>query len=98
MAGRGSGVGHRIYVWTCWIPVAAFFLTKLALRRYEGWGAWAAAPLFLLPIILSASMLAVGIALAAQEHRAGLAIRWTVTAAALAGSVFAWFLLRALSQ
>lgn len=41
---------------TCWLPPAAWLATWLYVRRFDGWGAWAAAPLFLPALLLSVIM------------------------------------------
>lgn len=55
--------------WICWIPAALWIGTRRYVEGYDGWGRWAAAPLFLLPIAVSA--LFVGGALLFAGRRAG---------------------------
>ena len=38
----------------CWVPAVAWLYARSVVDRYDGWGAWAAAPLLLLPVALSA--------------------------------------------
>ena len=38
----------------CWIPAAAWVYARAVVDRYDGWGAWAAAPLLLVPVAISA--------------------------------------------
>jgi len=36
-----------------WLPAAVLVVVELYASRFDGWGAWATGPLFLLPLILS---------------------------------------------
>ncbi len=44
---------RRLYLRFCWLPAVLWAGSLFALRGYDGWGAWAAAPLLLPAIILS---------------------------------------------
>lgn len=48
------------------MPAALWVATLLYIRPYDGWGAWAAAPLLLPSILLSAGWGAVGLTLLGQ--------------------------------
>lgn len=41
---------------TSWLPLVTFFLASLYIERFDGWGRWAAAPLMLPAVLLSAIM------------------------------------------
>ena len=49
MESTGKPLIGRIF----WIPVAVLVVVELYASRFDGWGAWATGPLFLLPLILS---------------------------------------------
>jgi hypothetical protein len=51
---RGGDVTRRAFLRSCWVPPALWAATVLYLRPYDGWGAWAAAPLLLPSLIMSA--------------------------------------------
>lgn len=44
---------RRVFIRASWVPLALWVGTLLYLRRLEGWGAWAAAPLLLPSFALS---------------------------------------------
>ncbi len=43
----------RTLRWLCWIPLASLLGIELYIRNFDGWGAWASAPLLLVPAMLS---------------------------------------------
>jgi len=55
----------------CWIPAALWLYARLATERYDGWGAWAAAPMLLFPVAISAMFVGVGLLLASRKGRGG---------------------------
>lgn len=77
---------------TCWVPAALWALTLLYIRPYDGWGAWAAAPLLLPSFILSAVWGIVGlgliIAAASRDRRLDPPL---VAATLLSGSVVIYY-------
>ena len=63
-------------------------------REFEGWGAWAAAPLFLLPFFLSFIVTAASVGRAFTELRSG-GLRWeTFFLICIAASPMAWLAIR----
>jgi hypothetical protein len=93
-----TGSGVRLFRWLSWIPVAVFAGTWVYLGRYDGWGAWAAAPLLLLPIGLSAVMAAVGLSLCLGALKRGGIDRGTTLATFLAALPVLWFAFRVLTS
>lgn len=72
----------------------SFVGTWIYVGRYDGWGAWAAAPMLLLPIGLSALMAAVGLGLCLGElKRDGIGLATTLTTV-LAALPVIWFAVR----
>jgi hypothetical protein len=57
--------------WLCWVPLILLGATEAWLRHYDGWGAWAAAPLLLGPAIISFAIVLAGIWECVKELRAG---------------------------
>jgi hypothetical protein len=57
---------RRFFVSTCWVPPALWVATLLYIRPYDGWGAWAAAPLLLPSVLLSAASGMLGMILLGQ--------------------------------
>ena len=39
--------------WLCWLPLICLLGIELYVRKFDGWGAWASAPLLLVPAIVS---------------------------------------------
>ncbi len=65
---------RRLFLWTCWLPPALWLATLAYIRPYDGWGAWAAAPLLLPSLGLAAvyGLFGIGVVVGERE-RAG---RW----------------------
>jgi hypothetical protein len=70
---------------TFWMPLASLLAVELYAGKFDGWGAWAAAPLFILPFVLGLVVTAAGCAQCEQERRAkslrGSSIAFTLIAA-----------------
>lgn len=80
---------------TCWVPAATWYLTSVYLRQYDGWGAWAAAPLLLPALCLSlglgiAGFVGVGISYR-RTHRLDVPL---LAASLVAASVILYLLAR----
>ena len=54
----------------CWLPLVALAGIELYVRDFEGWGAWAAAPLLLVPALLSLPIAVVGLVQCVEAARA----------------------------
>jgi hypothetical protein len=52
----------KAYCILSWIPLVLWIATEVYVSRFDGWGQWAAAPLLLAPLILSALFLLTGLA------------------------------------
>jgi hypothetical protein len=44
---------RSVFVRGCWVPVALWIATLIYIEPYDGWGAWAAAPLLVPSVLLS---------------------------------------------
>ncbi len=58
--------------------------------RFDGWGAWAAAPLFLVPVLISLGIIIPGIFDLVAEIRAGKINRATLLYRGIAALPFVW--------
>jgi len=67
--GVGRSRGHTVFLWLSWIPLATFVAMRTYVGQFEGLGQWAAAPLLLIPVVLSAVFLLTGASLALQDVR-----------------------------
>jgi len=88
---------YRIYVLISPAPLLLFALVFNYMRGLEGWGAWAAGPMILPVVALSAGLGLYGLNLAVRAT----SVRWrtALTAAAvLAGAVAIWLPVQALAH
>ena len=60
----------RIFRFICWVPAATWVWARIVVDGYDGWGAWAAAPLLLGTVALSDIFLGVGLLLASRSTHA----------------------------
>jgi hypothetical protein len=56
--------------WLCWLPLASLLGIELYIRNFDGWGAWASAPLLLVPAIVSLPIVILGFSECAAAMRA----------------------------
>jgi Ni/Fe-hydrogenase subunit HybB-like protein len=88
---------RRVFIRSSWVPPALWVATLIYLRGYDGWGAWAAAPLLLPAFVLSAVWGGLGALLvgqaAVQNRRADLPV---LAATVLSGGAALYYTLRAL--
>ncbi len=85
---------RQIFLLTSWIPLASLIALLRYVKRFDGWGAWGAAPLFLPVIGLSAIMGLVGIVLYFRQLRNGHRDFRLLAATLLAGSVAFYYFIR----
>jgi hypothetical protein len=60
--------------WLCWLPLASLLGIELYVRQFDGWGAWAAAPLLLVPGLVSLPIATMGLFDCVVATRAGAPI------------------------
>ena len=69
---------RRVILALCWVPVTLYFAASIYVQRFEGWGRWAAAPMFVPALVSSATLGALGAWLLAvawlRERRFDLAL------------------------
>ena len=53
----------KLYIALCWVPLTLFILNQIYLNTLEGWGAWAASSIIIIPIMISFFMGFLGIVL-----------------------------------
>ena len=91
-------IGHRssapLLRRVFWLPTACLVAVELYARNFDGWGAWATAPLFLLPLVLSLAITAAGAGDTFSEVRSGNLRTSTLIFTAFAASPLAWLMLR----
>ena len=79
---------------TFWIPGISLIAVEVYVGEFDGWGAWATAPLFLLPSVLSLAIALAGLRDLYVEARSGKALGATLTLTVLAAAPIAWLLVR----
>jgi hypothetical protein len=87
----------KYFRFLCWVPVVAWLYARIVVDRYDGWGAWAAAPLLLLPVAVSA--LFVGVALLALSRPGtGRPVAWDWIAIGVSALPLLWIALRLITS
>jgi hypothetical protein len=84
---------RKAFLRTCWLPAALWIATLLYLRPYDGWGAWAAAPLLLPSLGMSCFWGAWGAGLLVLHASRLRALDWPVMFGMLIGAgefLFYW--------
>jgi hypothetical protein len=69
-------------------------VVEVYVRRFDGWGAWASAPLLLVPALFSVSILIPGIFDVVAEIRAGTLRRATLQYSVIAALPIVWLFIR----
>ena len=84
----------RGLMWSFWIPVASLIGIELYVGNFDGWGAWAAAPLFLVPLVLSVAVAGAGATRCVLELRSGSPRPSSVVFTVVAALPIFWLLVR----
>ena len=77
-----------------WVPTACLIAIEVYVSGFDGWGAWAAAPLFLVPLVLSLAIAGAGVVQCILELRAGCTRFSSIVFTVLAGLPLLWLLVR----
>ncbi len=88
----------RLFAAIAWPPLALLLGLQFYASHFEGWGRWAAAPLFLVPLILSVILVAIGIAICRREAREGRSLALPASATLASAIPALWFLARVLAS
>lgn len=87
----------RVFRLLCWTPVASWIYARAVVEQYDGWGAWAAAPLLLVPVALSALLVGVGLLLISRSGQ-GRSSSWDWIAIGIAALPLVWIALRVVTS
>ena len=79
--------------WVSWIPAAAWLGMRQYVEQYDGWGRWAAAPLLLVPVAVSALFVGIALILATRSE-SGRPTRGDWIAMGVAALPLLWFAAR----
>ena len=82
--------GGRALRWLSLLPLASLVAVEAYVARFDGWGAWAAAPLLLLPALVSLPIVLWGLARFAERRRAGAAGLETIGCTIIASLPLLW--------
>ncbi len=77
-----------------WIPAATFVAVEIYAAQFDGWGAWATAPLFLVPLILSVVIATAGLVKCVVVFRSGSGRMLDILFTAVAALPLLWLVLR----
>jgi len=77
-----------------WVPTACLVAIEIYASNFDGWGAWATAPLFLVPLVLSLTIASAGAVQCLFEFRAGSTRLSSIVFTFLAGLPLLWLLVR----
>ncbi len=80
------------YVAFSWVPIVSFGIATIYVKSFDGWGAWAAARVLILPVLLSAVFGAVGIFVIICASRGGRVPARLILSTLLSGCISLWFL------
>jgi hypothetical protein len=83
---------RQAYITISWIPLASLIAILLYLKRFDGWGSWGAAALFLPVILISGIMGIIGIILFIFQWRRGRRDILLIMASFLSGSVSFYYI------
>ena len=88
----------RVFLAIACLPLLLLLAVQFYAGQFEGWGRWAAAPLFLVPVILSVILVAIGVSICRREARAGRSLGLVASATLAAAIPMLWFLARVLAS
>jgi hypothetical protein len=78
----------------CWLPLASLVAIELYLRNFDGYGAWASAPLLLLPALVSLPFVVLGVSDFLAARRTGVPARATAWMTIIAALPLLWLPIR----
>lgn len=94
MPGKAPSADKSRLALMCWLPLICLVAIEIYVRSFDGWGAWAAAPLFLLPLVLSAVIAGAGLVQCFFAFRAGLLQASSVVYTGIAMAPLVWLFIR----
>ena len=84
---------NKGFFWLAPMPLLALIGTYIYISQFDGWGAWAAAPMLLIPITFSMVIGSYGLFLLYSRNRLGKPLFKLTFNTLLAGSPLLWFLI-----
>jgi hypothetical protein len=83
-----------VYRWLCWLPLMILLAVEVYVAGFDGRGAWAAAPMLLLPAIASILVVFPGIARIVSQQRPAEETRRLILLTTVAAAPLGWLLVR----
>ncbi len=80
----------------CWVPIATLTAVELSVGQFDDWGAWAAAPIFLVPGLVSLVVVIIGLFVCGAAQRSGKLGAAGPMYLVIAGLPLIWLLVRRL--
>ena len=80
--------------WLCWLPLVTLAATELYVSQFDGWSAWAAAPVLVVPGIVSLVVVLIGLYDCRVAHRSGRLGPAGPVYTVIAGLPLVWLLVR----
>ena len=87
-------VENGAFRWFCLLPLASLVAIEIYLGGFDGWGAWASAPLLLLPALFSVPVVLWGVVRIRGGRRTGVSTLATVGWTIVAGLPLLWMAVR----
>ena len=87
-AGNKDSSGALRWLWR--LPVVSMFVMEMYVRNFDGWGAWASAPLLLVPAVVSLVIVILGLVEMVIAIRAGRLNLATLLLTLIAGLPILW--------
>lgn len=84
----------RLFLWLSPLPLIVFGIGNWYVDRFEGWGRWAAAPVLLVPILLSLGMGIAGGVSTVMQRRSGNPWGEWLSGTLIAGGLALYFLVK----
>jgi len=94
MAPETPPAGKSLFARLFWVPPAVLIGVELYASRFEGWGAWATGPLFLVPMVLSLFLSVIGLIETLTELRANRLPFATLLYTLVAALPLLWLMIR----
>ena len=88
----------RLFVAIAGLPLALLLGLQFYASQFEGWGRWAAAPLFLVPLVLSVILAGIGIGVCRREASEGRSLVLPASATLASAIPALWFLARVIGS
>jgi len=91
-------MGLRTFILIAWVPLAVLIGLQFYALKFESWGLWSTAPLFLVPVVLSLVFTVIGLAICYRIALERRPLTPAATATLTAAIPALWFVARVLAS